>query len=99
MTNHPSLRLVDVYAATLPALEPRIDVLVNNTGGLFAPRQATRDGPERTFAVNETPTCLSTSLKTRRTTTSTFNCRMQRPPPSGCRRSLRAREGQGRLKV
>ena len=38
--------------AEIAAAEPRIDVLVNNAGGLFASRQVTRDGLERTFAVN-----------------------------------------------
>ena len=38
--------------AEIAAAEPRIDVLVNNAGGLFATRQVTRDGLERTFAVN-----------------------------------------------
>ena len=38
--------------AEVAAAEPRIDVLVNNAGCLFATRQTTRDGLERTFAVN-----------------------------------------------
>src|SRR5262249_61846248 len=38
--------------AEIAAAEPRIDVLVNNAGSLFATRQVTRDGLERTFAVN-----------------------------------------------
>ena len=38
--------------AEIAAAEPRIDVLVNNAGGLFATREVTRDGLERTFAVN-----------------------------------------------
>jgi len=38
--------------AEVAAAEPRIDVLINNAGGLFATRQVTRDGLERTFAVN-----------------------------------------------
>ena len=38
--------------AEIAAAEPRIDVLINNAGGLFAMRQVTRDGLERTFAVN-----------------------------------------------
>lgn len=34
------------------ALEPRIDVLINNAGAMFAERGVTADGLERTFAVN-----------------------------------------------
>jgi len=32
--------------------EPRIDVLINNAGGLFATQRLTEDGLERTFALN-----------------------------------------------
>lgn len=32
--------------------EPRIDVLINNAGGIFGSRQLTEDGLERTFALN-----------------------------------------------
>ncbi|RAI39353.1 hypothetical protein CH341_26035 [Rhodoplanes roseus] len=38
-------------AETLSAL-PRIDVLLNNAGGMFARREVTADGLERTFALN-----------------------------------------------
>ena len=38
--------------AEIAAAEPRIDVLINNAGGLFATRQITEDGLERTFATN-----------------------------------------------
>ena len=38
--------------AAIAAAEPRIDVLINNAGGLFATRQLTEDGLERTFALN-----------------------------------------------
>jgi NAD(P)-dependent dehydrogenase (short-subunit alcohol dehydrogenase family) len=34
--------------------EPRIDVLINNAGGLFATRRIPEDGLERTFALNHT---------------------------------------------
>jgi len=34
------------------AEEPQIDVLINNAGALFSTRQETRDGLERTFALN-----------------------------------------------
>jgi NAD(P)-dependent dehydrogenase (short-subunit alcohol dehydrogenase family) len=36
----------------IAAAEPRIHVLINNAGGLFARRQVTEDGFERTFATN-----------------------------------------------
>jgi NAD(P)-dependent dehydrogenase (short-subunit alcohol dehydrogenase family) len=38
--------------AEIAAAEPRIDVLINNAGGMFATRQVTEDGLERTFALN-----------------------------------------------
>jgi NAD(P)-dependent dehydrogenase (short-subunit alcohol dehydrogenase family) len=39
-------------AETLNASLPRIDVLLNNAGGMFARREVTPDGLERTFALN-----------------------------------------------
>jgi NAD(P)-dependent dehydrogenase (short-subunit alcohol dehydrogenase family) len=39
-------------AAAIAEAEPRIDVLVNNAGALFATRQVTEDGLEMTFATN-----------------------------------------------
>jgi NAD(P)-dependent dehydrogenase (short-subunit alcohol dehydrogenase family) len=39
-------------AAQIAAAEPRIDVLVNNAGAIFATRAVTEDGLERTFALN-----------------------------------------------
>jgi NAD(P)-dependent dehydrogenase (short-subunit alcohol dehydrogenase family) len=39
-------------AAEIAALEPRIDVLVNNAGAMFERRGVTADGLERTFALN-----------------------------------------------
>ncbi|NVO16433.1 MAG: SDR family oxidoreductase [Rhodoplanes sp.] len=39
-------------AETLNAALPRIDVLLNNAGGMFARREETADGLERTFALN-----------------------------------------------
>ena len=38
--------------AEIAATEPRIDVLINNAGSLFATRSVTEDGLERTFATN-----------------------------------------------
>jgi NAD(P)-dependent dehydrogenase (short-subunit alcohol dehydrogenase family) len=47
-------RLAEVkrVAAEVAAAEPRIDVLINNAGALFATRQLTSDGLELTFATN-----------------------------------------------
>ncbi|HEY6306050.1 MAG TPA: SDR family oxidoreductase [Candidatus Angelobacter sp.] len=39
-------------SAAILAAEPRIDVLINNAGALFASRQVTEDGLELTFATN-----------------------------------------------
>jgi NAD(P)-dependent dehydrogenase (short-subunit alcohol dehydrogenase family) len=39
-------------ALEIAAVEPRIDVLINNAGALFASRKLTEDGLECTFAVN-----------------------------------------------
>ena len=39
-------------AAEIVAAEPRIDVLINNAGALFASRRVTSDGLELTFATN-----------------------------------------------
>src|SRR5262249_31838723 len=39
-------------AAEVAAAEPRIDVLVNNAGAVFASRAVTPEGFERTFALN-----------------------------------------------
>jgi NAD(P)-dependent dehydrogenase (short-subunit alcohol dehydrogenase family) len=39
-------------AAQIADAEPRIDVLINNAGAMFAARQVTQDGLERTFALN-----------------------------------------------
>jgi NAD(P)-dependent dehydrogenase (short-subunit alcohol dehydrogenase family) len=39
-------------AGQIADAEPRIDVLINNAGAMFAARQVTRDGLERTFALN-----------------------------------------------
>jgi NAD(P)-dependent dehydrogenase (short-subunit alcohol dehydrogenase family) len=41
---------------------PRIDVLVNNAGGVFGSRQVTVDGVERTFALNHLAYFLLTNL-------------------------------------
>jgi NAD(P)-dependent dehydrogenase (short-subunit alcohol dehydrogenase family) len=48
------LQIADVkrVAAEIAAQEPRIDVLINNAGAMFADRQVTADGLENTFALN-----------------------------------------------
>ena len=46
------LREVKRVAADIVAAEPRIDVLINNAGAMFASRKITEDGLEMTFAVN-----------------------------------------------
>jgi retinol dehydrogenase 12 len=38
--------------AAIAAVEPSIDVLINNAGSIFASRRLTEDGLERTFATN-----------------------------------------------
>src|SRR5260370_39569306 len=43
---------MDRLGTEIAALEPRIDVLINNAGAMFAERGPTADGLERTFAVN-----------------------------------------------
>jgi len=47
-------RLAEIkrLGAEIAAAEPRIDVLVNNAGAIFARRAVTADGLERTFALN-----------------------------------------------
>jgi NAD(P)-dependent dehydrogenase (short-subunit alcohol dehydrogenase family) len=39
-------------AAQIAAVEPRVDVLINNAGAMFGARRITQDGLERTFALN-----------------------------------------------
>jgi NAD(P)-dependent dehydrogenase (short-subunit alcohol dehydrogenase family) len=48
--------------AAIAAAEPRIDVLMNNAGALFASRKLTADGLERTFAVNHMSYFVMTAL-------------------------------------
>jgi NAD(P)-dependent dehydrogenase (short-subunit alcohol dehydrogenase family) len=49
-------------AAELAAAYPRIDILINNAGALFRRREVTRDGLERTFALNHMAYFLLTVL-------------------------------------
>jgi NAD(P)-dependent dehydrogenase (short-subunit alcohol dehydrogenase family) len=46
----------------IAATEPHIDVLINNAGALFAHRQRTEDGLERTFALNHLSYFVITNL-------------------------------------
>ncbi|MEU7799397.1 SDR family NAD(P)-dependent oxidoreductase [Micromonospora arborensis] len=47
-----SLESVRAAAAGLRATHPRIDLLINNAGVMYAPRQTTRDGFELQFGTN-----------------------------------------------
>jgi NAD(P)-dependent dehydrogenase (short-subunit alcohol dehydrogenase family) len=47
-----SLDQTKEVGARIAAEEPRIDVLINNAGNIFAARGVTADGLERTFALN-----------------------------------------------
>jgi NAD(P)-dependent dehydrogenase (short-subunit alcohol dehydrogenase family) len=49
-------------AKEIAAAEPRIDVLINNAGAVFSPRQVTEDGLERTFATNHLSYFVLTQL-------------------------------------
>jgi NAD(P)-dependent dehydrogenase (short-subunit alcohol dehydrogenase family) len=57
-----SLTQVRALAAEVRAACPRLDVLVNNAGSVFATREVTEDGFERTFAVNHLAPFLLTNL-------------------------------------
>jgi len=46
----------------IAATEPHIDVLINNAGALFAHRQVTEDGLERSFALNHLSYFVITNL-------------------------------------
>jgi NAD(P)-dependent dehydrogenase (short-subunit alcohol dehydrogenase family) len=49
-------------AEQIAAEEPRIDVLINNAGAIFAARRLTSDGLERTFALNHMSYFVITQL-------------------------------------
>ena len=62
------LRVAEVkrVAADIAAAEPRVDVLLNNAGAMFAWRKITPDGLERTFALNHVaPFVLTHGLRER----------------------------------
>lgn len=48
--------------ASIAALHPRLDVLINNAGGLFGRRRLSADGVEMTFALNHLSYFLLTQL-------------------------------------
>jgi len=50
------------FVRTFCDRRPRLDLLVNNAGGLFGSRQTTADGIERTFALNHLGYFLTTLL-------------------------------------
>ena len=47
-----SMREAKAVGAEIAAVEPRIDVLINNAGAIFSDRRVTAEGLERTFALN-----------------------------------------------
>jgi len=49
-------------AGEIAAAEPKIDVLVNNAGAMFAAREVTEDGLEKTFALNHMAYFVLTNL-------------------------------------
>jgi NAD(P)-dependent dehydrogenase (short-subunit alcohol dehydrogenase family) len=62
------LRVEEVkrVAAEIAAAEPRVDVLLNNAGAMYARRKLTEDGFERTFALNHVaPFVLTHGLRER----------------------------------
>jgi NAD(P)-dependent dehydrogenase (short-subunit alcohol dehydrogenase family) len=62
LADFSELDQVRELAATLLERYPRIDVLANNAGGIFAERRVTVDGFEQTFQVNHLGGFLLTNL-------------------------------------
>lgn len=62
VADYSDLAQVRALAAALLAAYPRIDVLVNNAGGIFGDRSLTADGHEVTFQVNHLGGFLLTAL-------------------------------------
>lgn len=62
LADFAELQQVRQLAAQLMADYPRIDVLVNNAGGIMGQRQLTTDGFEKTFQVNHLAPFLLTNL-------------------------------------
>jgi NAD(P)-dependent dehydrogenase (short-subunit alcohol dehydrogenase family) len=57
-----SLADIRRVAGDIRAMAPRLDVLLNNAGAIFARRETTADGLERTFALNHMAYYLLTRL-------------------------------------
>jgi NAD(P)-dependent dehydrogenase (short-subunit alcohol dehydrogenase family) len=57
-----SQRSIRALAAEVIANEPRLDVLINNAGGVNGKRELTEDGLEKTFATNHLAYFLLTDL-------------------------------------
>ena len=66
LVDYDSLASVRSLASALLESYPRIDVLLNNAGGLVSPRGLTDDGHERTLQHNHLAPFLLTSLLTER---------------------------------
>lgn len=62
IVDYTRLEEVRKFAATLLSNYPRIDVLVNNVGGILKERYLTPDGHEQTFQVNHLAGFLLTNL-------------------------------------
>jgi NAD(P)-dependent dehydrogenase (short-subunit alcohol dehydrogenase family) len=66
LVDYAKLEEVKKFAETVLAKYPRIDVLVNNVGGLLKERRVTVDGMEQTFQVNHLSGFLLTQLLQKR---------------------------------
>ena len=62
MADLSSQRAVRSLAGEVRARFARLDALINNAGAIFARRELTEDGIERTFAVNHLAPFLLTNL-------------------------------------
>jgi NAD(P)-dependent dehydrogenase (short-subunit alcohol dehydrogenase family) len=62
LVDYTHLSEVRAFAETLIGKYPRIDVLVNNVGGIISPRRLTPDGNEMTLQVNHLSGFLLTGL-------------------------------------
>jgi NAD(P)-dependent dehydrogenase (short-subunit alcohol dehydrogenase family) len=62
VADYADLSQVRALAAQLREQHPRIDVLINNAGGIFGDRTPTVDGFEKTFQVNHLAPFLLTNL-------------------------------------
>jgi NAD(P)-dependent dehydrogenase (short-subunit alcohol dehydrogenase family) len=62
IVDYTDFAAVRAFADSVLAKYPRIDVLVNNVGGMFGKRRLTRDGHEQTLQVNHLAGFLLTGL-------------------------------------